>query len=86
LGRDAVELDDDVDGGVSFLRSGGCFGSQNGDFRPGSRFFETIIQSIYKMLELQWYKDSSPKTSSEGRLEFGSNDSRTFGFRSIHLV
>ena len=84
--RVAVQLDEDADLGVSSLSDDRCSGVETVDFRLGLRFFVTIIQSIYKMLDLRWYKDSSPKTLGKERLELGSNNSRTFEFRSVHTV
>jgi hypothetical protein len=82
----AVLLDDDAEDGVSILSNSGCICIEKGDFGRELSFFETIIQSIYKMLDLRWYKDSSPKTLGKERLELGSNNSRTFEFRSVHTV
>jgi hypothetical protein len=48
-----VELDDVAEGGVSFVRRGGCSGVRMDDFSLRLSFFETIIQSIYKMLGSQ---------------------------------
>jgi hypothetical protein len=51
--RVAVQLDEDADLGVSSLSDDRCSGVETVDFRLGLRFLVTIIQSIYKMLDLQ---------------------------------
>jgi hypothetical protein len=51
--RVAIELDDVAEGRVSFVGGGGFSGAETGDVRRRLSFFETIIQSIYKMLDPQ---------------------------------
>jgi hypothetical protein len=51
--RVAVQLDEDADLGVSSLSDDRSSGVETVDFRLGLRFLVTIIQSIYKMLDLQ---------------------------------